>query len=419
MPGSVVLFIALRQLWARRTLNGIAIGGVTLGVLVLIAINGILTGFHQKFLDNILKISPHVTIFDKELRPAPPMLALYTKEFVATQIAHEVPSNRPLRIGRPKEIVHALLDMPGVVAASKLLVGSATIVFGPKEYPLELRGIEPVEQDKVTPISAYMNRLDFRSFQSTSNGILLGSGVASRIGAKSGDTVKVTGASGQALIMKVVGVFDAGIPPVDNTRAYVHLKDAQTILNRIDVVGRIDLRLTDPEQAIAVANRVEILFGYDAESWQETNANFLGIFKQQRMIIDFVVGAVLALGGFGILAVQIMIVLQKTRDIAILRSIGFTRRDILAAFLVQGAVIAAIGAAFGDIGGHYVIEALGQLKTHTEGLVRSETFLVRDDPKLYAYGSAFALGIGLLASVIPAWRGSRVEPVEVLRGQIG
>jgi lipoprotein-releasing system permease protein len=138
----------------------------------------------------------------------------------------------------------------------------------------------------------------------------------------------------------------------------------------------------------------------------------------QNTIISFVVGAILAVGGFGILAIQIMIVLQKTRDIAILRSVGFRRGDVLFAFLLQGAIIALVGAVVGNVSGHYVLIALSHLKTHTEGLVKSETFLIYDDPRFYWYGAAFALGVGLLASLIPALRASRVEPVDVLRGQI-
>ena len=114
-----------------------------------------------------------------------------------------------------------------------------------------------------------------------------------------------------------------------------------------------------------------------------------------------------------------MIVLQKTRDIAILRSVGFHRKDILVAFLLQGAIIAAIGAAIGDVGGHYLVTFLGTLKIKQEGLVKSETFMVFEDPVFYVYGTGFALAVGLLASLIPALRASRVEPVDVLRGQIG
>jgi ABC-type lipoprotein release transport system permease subunit len=99
--------------------------------------------------------------------------------------------------------------------------------------------------------------------------------------------------------------------------------------------------------------------------------------------------------------------------------VGFERRDILFGFLLQGAIIALVGAALGDGIGHAVVVALSHLKTHQEGLVKSETFLVYDDPAMYVWGVVFALSVGLVASFIPAYRGSRVEPVDVLRGQLG
>jgi lipoprotein-releasing system permease protein len=414
----VVFFIALRQLWDRKLLNGIAVLGVTLGVLTLIGINGIMQGFQVKFISNILKISPHVIIYDKQLRPAPSILARYEDDFVAAHVAHETPSDRQLRINRPAEIVRALERMDGVIAAAGSVVGSAVLAIGGKEYPVDLRGIDPQRQDKVTTVSSYVSKGNYRALGASPDGILIGSGVASKMGMHVDDVVVVGSPLGQRLNLKVVGIFDAGIPPVDNLRVYVNLHNGQTLLGKPDIVGRIDVRLADPEAAPAVTAAVERMFGYDAESWQETNANFLSLFVMQNTIISFVVSAILAVGGFGILAIQIMIVLQKTRDIAILRSVGFRRRDILTAFLLQGAIIALVGAVVGDVVGHYVIVGLSHLKTHTEGLVKSETFLVYDDPRFYWYGAAFALGIGLIASLIPALRGSRVEPVDVLRGQI-
>jgi len=416
---NVVLFIALRQLWDRKLLNGIAVLGVTLGVLTLIGINGIMQGFQVKFLSNIIKISPHVTIFDKQLRPAPPMLARYEDAFVVAQVAHETPSDRQLRIHRPAEIVRAIERMDGVTGAAGGIVGSAVLAIGAKEYPVDLRGIDPPRQDRVTPISQYIVKGSYRALAAAPDGILLGTGVATKMGANVGDILVVSSALGPKLNLKVVAVFDAGIPPVDNSRAYVTLHNAQTLLGKPDIVGRIDIKLADENQAPAFTAMIERMFGYDAESWQETNANFLGLFAMQNRIIDFVVGAILSVGGFGILAIQIMIVLQKTRDIAILRSVGFRKNDILAAFLLQGAIIALVGAAVGDVVGHYVLVALSHLKTHQEGLVKSETFLVFDDPRFYWYGAGFALLVGLVASVIPALRGSRVEPVDVLRGQLG
>ena len=414
----VVLFIALRQLWDRKLLNGIAVLGVMLGVLTLIAINGIMQGFQQKFLNNIIKISPHVTIFDKQLRPAPSILARYEETFVAADVAHETPSDRTLRVQRPAEVVQAIEKMDGVIGAAAGLTGSAVLAFGSKLYPVDLRGIDPLRQDRVTPIAQYVQQGNYRALDASPNAILLGSGVAARMGAKVGDIVNCGSALGAPIGLEVVGIYEAGIPPIDNTRVYVHVRTAQSLLGKPDIIGRVDVKLKDPYGSVQFASRLEQVFGYDAESWQETNQNFLSLFKQQNTIIDFVVGAILCVGGFGILAIQIMIVLQKTRDIAILRSVGFRRRDILTAFLLQGAIIATVGAIVGDLSGHFLIGALGKMKTKQEGLVKSEFFLVYDDPKMYLYGALFALLVGIVASLIPAIRGSRVEPVDVLRGQI-
>jgi lipoprotein-releasing system permease protein len=415
----IVFFIALRQLWDRKLLNGIAVGGVVLGVVVLLGIKGIMHGFQEKFYSSILKISPHVTLFDKELRPAPSILSRFTGDFVAANVAHETPSDRQLRIKRPDEIVRAIEQVEGVVAASGSLVGSAVLALGSKEYAVELRGIDPARQRRVTAIAQYVIKGSYDALGSSSDGILLGSGVAQRLGAKIDDVLVCGTPRGDRLTLKVVGIFEAAVPPVDNTRVYVTLRNAQTLLGRPDTVGRIDARLADSDQAVEYASRFEKMFGYDAESWQETNANFLGIFQMQDTIINFVVGAVLALGGFGILAIQVMIVLQKTRDIAILRSVGFRRNDILSTFLLQGIIIATTGGAIGCVVGHYLLVALSHLKTHQEGLVKSEYFLIDDDPRVYVYGVLFAILVGVVASLIPAIRGSKVEPVDVLRGQLG
>jgi lipoprotein-releasing system permease protein len=415
----LILFIALRQLWDRKLLNSIAVGGVVLGVVVLLCIKGIMHGFQEKFYSSILKISPHVTVLDRELRPAPSILARFADDFVATRVTHQSPSDRQTRIARPDEIVRAMEAMDEVVAASRSLVGSAVLALGSKEYSVELRGIDPERQKRVTPIADYIIAGSYHALDTTADGVLIGSGVATRLGAHEGDVLLCGSPRGERLSLKVVGVFEAAVPPVDNSRVYVTLRNAQTLLGRPDVVGRVEARLHHSDDAMQVAARFEKMFGYDAESWQETNANFLGIFQMQDTITDFVVAAILAVGGFGILAVQVMIVLQKTRDIAILRSVGFRRNDILTIFLLQGVIIAMCGGALGDLLGHYLIVALSHLKTHQEGLVKSEYFLVYDDPRVYGYGVAFALLVGVVASLIPAVRGSKVEPVDVLRGQVG
>lgn len=415
----VVAFVALRQLWDRKQLNGIAVLGVALGVLTLIGVRGMMNGFQNKFLGNILQISPHVTIFDRELRPKPPLLSRYTGDFVAASIAHASPSDRQLSIRKPTEIVRTLERTPGIRAASASLAGSAVLGYGSKQYPVDVRGIEPARQDRVTPISTYIVSGSYQGLSISNDAVLLGSGVATRVGAHTGDIVTIGSAAGERRTLKVVGIYESGIPPVDRERVYVIMKTAQILLGKPDVVGRIDVSIEDTELAPDVAAEIERTYGYDAMSWQEQNANFLGIFKQQNTIIGFVIAAILAVGGFGILAIQFMIVLQKTRDIAIFRSVGFRRADVLGIFLIQGAIVAFAGGIVGDVIGHLLLRALSTLKTPIEGMVKSDTFLVYDDPRMYAWGIAFALLVGLLASAVPALRAARVEPVDVLRGQLG
>lgn len=414
-----VLFIATRQLWDRKLLNGIAVGGVVLGVLVLIAMSGIMQGFQTKFTQSILKISPHVTIYDTELTNQAPILVRYTRGPVVARVAHESPSERHTRIKDPSRIVRSLEQMGGVEAAAGSLHGMVILELGGKTKSVDLRGVDVAAQERVTPMEPYMKVGRFSALDVAINGLVIGSGVADELGLHVGDIAHAAAPGGRPLDLKVVGIFEAEIPPVDKSRGYVLLRDLQVLVGRPDTISRIEVRLRDPEEAIGRAASIERMFGYDSESWKETNANFLGLFEMQNMVVRFVIGAILLVGGFGILAVQIMIVLQKQRDIAILRSVGLRKNDILRIFLLQGAVIALVGGIIGDGLGKVALRLLSGLKVHTEGLVKSDTFLIYEDTAYYAYGLIFALVVGVVASVIPAWRGSKVEPVDVLRGQVG
>ena len=231
--------------------------------------------------------------------------------------------------------------------------------------------------------------------------------------------VQATTAAGRSVDFEVVAVFDSRIPAIDRLRGYAMLRDVQTLLQRPDSVGRIHVRLRDPKEAPAMAARFERRFGYDAESWQEANANFIGLMGVQRTVASTIMSGVLFLGGFGILAVQIMLVLQKQRDIAILRAVGFRRADILRVFLLHGVTMAVTGGLLGDVLAKLAIWFLGRIQVRMEGTFRADSILVADDFRMYASGFVFAVVMGILASVLPAWRASKVEPVDVLRGQIG
>ncbi|HPH68623.1 MAG TPA: FtsX-like permease family protein, partial [Kofleriaceae bacterium] len=140
-------------------------------------------------------------------------------------------------------------------------------------------------------------------------------------------------------------------------------------------------------------------------------------FVQQNLITGLMIGAVLMVGGFGILSIQIMIVVEKRRDIALLKSVGYSSRNVLTIFLVEGIVVAIIGAILGSIGGHFLLLGMRQIKTVSGmGFNKPSTFAIYEAPIVYVLAFVFSISVGLLASFFPAWRASRVEPVDVLRG---
>ncbi len=413
------LFIALRQLWERKLLNSIAVAGVSLGVLVLIGMSGMMQGFQLKFLSEILRVSPHVTLFDKELRDRPRMLEAVYPGPLAAQVRREQPTDRETRIERPRDIIAALERMPVVTGACPTLSGQAVVTFGAKSQGIDLRGIDPATQEACTPLEQFVVEGRWRGLDTSADGAALGLELAEELGARLGDRLTLVAPEGDTYALQVVALFATDLPQLDATRVYVSLANAQLYLDRPNVVGTLEVRLADPEAAPEVAARLERMTGYDAESWQEANANFLSLFEMQNIIIRLVIGAILVVGGFGILAIQIMIVLEKTRDISILRAVGLERRDILRVFLLQGLVVSLVGALFGAVLGWRLLEFLSTLEVRSEGLVKSTTFLVNKDPMYYVWGVTFALLTGLVASLVPAWRASRVEPVEVLRGRGG
>lgn len=415
----VIAFLAVRQLWERRLLSAIAIVAVTLGVTMLVSIRGIQLGFRQKFLQTIVRVTPQVAITDKELSGEAPLLSRYYRDHVVAHVAHQSLDERQTRIERPADILRTVRSLEGVKAAAPSVTGSVLVTYAGKELPCEVRGIDPVAQDEVTAIREYVVSGSWPEFAQSRDGVLLGAGAADKLGVKVGDAITLVGPRGVRQVGKVMGTFVLSVPAIDDGRAFTPLKMGQTVLSRPDVVSRIEVRVAEPEMAPLYAERMERLFGVEVESWQKVNASFLGLFVVQDVITAFIIGSILIVGGFGILAIQIMIVLQKTRDIALLRATGFRRSDILGLFLLQGAIVSITGAAIGALAGHQILAAVAQVELKaTTALGRSDRMLVDDDPMMYLYGALFALAVGLLASAIPALRGSRVEPVDVLRGMV-
>jgi lipoprotein-releasing system permease protein len=411
------LFIAARQLWHRKMLNGISVLGVMLGVLMLIAITGIMRGMQTRFLGTILEVSPHIVVYDQTLATPRTVVDTLLGGISVTHVSRQASSDRQQQIARPRETLAAIRTLDGVTAVAPLVVGSAVMSVGSKELPVEMRGIEPMVQDIVTPMRAWIVRGSLTDLNAAGDGVMVGQQLADLLGVTIGDNVTCASARGVPVSMRVVVLFSSGITALDKGRVYVASRLAQTILGRGDAIDRIEIRLANPDDAPAITARIEALFGYDGESWQTTNASMLSVFVQQNLITGLMIGAVLMVGGFGILSIQIMIVVEKRRDIALLKSVGYSSRNVLTIFLVEGIVVAVVGAILGSIGGHFLLLGMRQIKSVSGmGFNKPSTFAIYEAPIVYVLAFVFSISVGLLASFVPAWRASRVEPVDVLRG---
>jgi lipoprotein-releasing system permease protein len=411
-----VLFIAIRHLVTRKRQTFVAVAGMAISVVVLVAMTGLMMGFQWKFFGETLKVSPHITVTDEELVPPEPVARRFYGRDSLALLHHERPPERPEKIKKPHEVVRAATGLPGVSAGAEQLVGQAILAYADKTYPVELRGIQPEAQDTVTPIREYITAGKFEGLDTSPDGILLGSGVAEKIGAQVGDRITAAGPGGTHVSLKVVALFECGIPPVDKTRAFLPLRTAQSVLQRPDEVNTIGFRIDDTDRAPELALVIGQLAGYRAESWQEQNANWISLMDFQQMVTRMVIAFLMIVAAFGILNILIMIVLEKKRDIAILRSIGLTRSQILRVFLVQGVLMGLSGALLGCTVGALAVMGLQRVPVHFEGLVKVDHIQMHVENWYYLAASGFAVVAGLVASILPSRRAASTEPVDVLRG---
>jgi lipoprotein-releasing system permease protein len=188
------------------------------------------------------------------------------------------------------------------------------------------------------------------------------------------------------------------------------------LLERPNVVNRVRLRLVDHASARDLAQRIEARYRYRSESWQEANEDLLGLLVIRNIILYTIVTAILIVASFGIYNVVSTVVHEKTRDIAILKSMGFTQGDIRRIFLLQGALVGLFGAVCGWGLGYILVNILGSVEIRLQGLVDVQHLPVDHSFVHYAIAGGFALAAATLAAYLPARRAARLRPVEILRG---
>jgi lipoprotein-releasing system permease protein len=411
------IFISLRYLLSHLRQSLVCIAGVTISVTMYIAMGSMMQGFQDKFIVETVESSGHVIVHDEPRQTETQILRLvYADPNAILHVEGVKPREQVRKIKNPTGLIAKLRRMPGVLAAAPIVSGDAIATYGTKTYGLVVHGVDPDQHVLATTIGTKLIAGDFQRLKGTADGVLLGWGVASNLGARLGDSISLSTPAGGRAIARVVGIFETGVTPVDYSRAYMLMGDAQTLLDKKNIVNEIVLRTEDYTRARELAAQVEAISGYKSESWQEANANFLKIFRIQGIITMFITGALLVVAAFGVLNILIMAVLERVNDIAILKSFGLSRADITQIYVVQGLVIGLIGAGLGLLLGKLAVEALRRLPIQMEGLVKSDGLLMSESAGMYLQAFAGAMLVVLLAAVYPARRAAKYDPVEVIRG---
>ena len=411
---AIALDVALAHLTSRKRQTLVSLTGVVLGVAFFLAVSSLMRGSEKDFLRRLVDNSPHITVYDEYRKPHDQPAALrWPDGAVAVRNVKPQRETRGIR-GWPQRLAF-IEAMPGLRAAP-VLTGSAVLGFAGRQQGVQLSGVVPEKMKHVTTIEEKMTHGSLDALAANPNGIIVGQGLIDKFSLHLGSTLSVTAGDAQTRPLRVVGIFRTGNASYDEGQAYVLLKRAQALLGRETRINRVIIQLDDPYGARDAAQAIEAGTGYKSVSWVEASEDVLSLLLVRNIIMYSVVSAILVVASFGIYNTISTIVMEKTRDIAIMKSMGFHARDVRRIFLLEGLIVGLIGSGLGLLLGVGLMNVLAQVQIRPPGVVEIVHLPIWWGPEQYALAAAFALASCLAASYLPARRAGRVHPVDILRG---
>lgn len=392
--------IAVRFLREGRTQTLLIASGISVGVAVIVFITALIQGLQDNIIDRTLGTQAHIKVqAPDEVNRLAPLPAGTTRLVLETRRAQR------LRSINNWQQVQATLDAhPQVVAVSPLVSGPAFAVRGNALESVAVVGIDPPRYQRIIPLE---NDIIAGSLRVGAGDAMIGRLLADDLGASVGDKFRLTAGDGREAQLNIAAIFELGVRELDERYVYLDLKQAQSLLDLPGGVTVIDLTVVDIFAADSIAARIGALTGLKAESWMQSNAQLMNALRSQSLSTGMISFFVAVSVSFGIASVLSISVVQRTRQIGILRAMGTRRRQMLKVFLVQGALLGLIGSSIGSMAGYglaWMFNSLGP------GL-----FEVPLSPKLVSLSVALATLTGTVAAAIPARRAARLDPVVAIR----
>ncbi len=411
-----ILFVSARLLFSRKRQTAVSTLGVAIGVTAFVVMSSLMLGFQKHFIKQVIDLDAHISVKPKYDYDEERILRAVFPDDVLLEVLGAKPKEIRKRIEDYRSIIERYERMPGVLGLAPHLRGNAIVRYGPRDINVNLFGVDPQLESRATSVERYLEHGDLSALEINRDGVILGRLVARDLGVeRPGKKVILIAPNGNTRVFEVVDFFNSGITTIDQSRAYIHIRSMQKLFDRPNEVNEIVVRVADVDSAVRIARVIEEETGYDAQSWQEAYSNFLQLFKIQKTVTYLVVSAILVVSAFGIFNILMMTVLEKKRDIAILKAMGYSRGDITLIFMLQGLFIGVVGLAVGSLCAFALQEYLASVEMDLEGLVRAKGFILDRSPLYYIGGALFALISSWLASVYPARRASRLDPVDIFR----
>lgn len=392
--------IATRFLREGRTQSTLILVGIAVGVAVIVFLTALITGLQGNIINRTLGTQAHIKVQPTEesnriLPPAPGSAQLLLESKRAQRL-------RP--INNWQQVRDVLDTMPDVTAVSPLISGPAFARRGAALQSVALVGIDAQRYLRIIPVQ---DSIVAGVFRIGAGDTVIGKQLASDLGMRVGDKLRLDGGQGRESVLNVAGTFELGVRELDARYVYLDMKQAQSLLNLPGAATIIDVTVDDIFDAQSVAARIARLTGLKAESWMETNSQLMNALRSQSLstqMISVFVALSVALGIASVLSVSVV---QRTREIGILRAMGTTRQQMLGVFLVQGALFGLAGSLLGAAAGYGLVGAF-----NTFG---PRLFYIPVDPWLPLAAAALATVTGILAAAVPARRAASLDPVEAIR----
>ncbi len=401
----VALFLALQFLREYRSQTALTIGAVAIGVAVMVFLSALIGGLQVSLIARTLGTQAHVVVRPLEERARP----LIDSDSTLVLRHVERPAQRIRSIAEWQRIEGWIRADPDVVATSAVALGDAFATQGSANRPVQILGVDPLRFDQVIAVSQRMVRGVYRL---EGGEAVIGVELADDLGVDVGDKLRLQTPEGNDALLTIRGVFDLGNQQVNQRWVLVPLRTGQTLLGLPGGANSLHIKVRSIFEADRVAARIADQTGLEAESWMEANQQLLIALRSQSSssyTIQFFVFLAVAIG---IASVLVVTVVQRTREIGILRAMGTPRRRIATVFVIQGGLVGFLGSIVGVALGAGLSLLFMRASQNPDG---TAMFPIELSANLIFAASGLATLTGMLAAVLPARQASRLDPVEAIR----